>query len=267
MLRRLKDNKGFTLVEVIVVLVILAILAGIMVPTMTGWIDKAKKQGLIAPCRTCVVAAQSLASEGYALVASAEDITIDNTKIIELAGLAGRGEVTEVELDTASVTIRKLTYKDTASGDSVTYLRDPEPHYEIKAGSGKSDAETAQETLAKMGDIFKSLNYTKNSIDSLSQNTEGSFAKQIFSGLTPEQQAFLNNKTWAFIKNNSTGEYRLYFTETDYGEGSSDGNTTLYKYNFDTKLYQKSERGRVKNGKIDASTSEWGSWLTYEDMF
>lgn len=45
LLRRLKDNKGFTLVEVIVVLVILAILAGIMVPTMTGWIDKAKNKG------------------------------------------------------------------------------------------------------------------------------------------------------------------------------------------------------------------------------
>ena len=34
-------KKGFTLVEVIVVLVILAILAAILVPSMVGWIDKA----------------------------------------------------------------------------------------------------------------------------------------------------------------------------------------------------------------------------------
>ena len=37
-----RNRKGFTLVEVIVVLVILAILAAIMVPAMTGWIDKSK---------------------------------------------------------------------------------------------------------------------------------------------------------------------------------------------------------------------------------
>ena len=37
-----RNNKGFTLVEVIVVLVILAILAAIMIPDMTGWIDKSK---------------------------------------------------------------------------------------------------------------------------------------------------------------------------------------------------------------------------------
>lgn len=40
-----KKNKGFTLVEVIVVLVILAVLAAVMVPSMTGWIDKAKNSG------------------------------------------------------------------------------------------------------------------------------------------------------------------------------------------------------------------------------
>lgn len=40
--KKLKDKKGFTLVELIVVLVILAILAALLVPALTGYIDKSK---------------------------------------------------------------------------------------------------------------------------------------------------------------------------------------------------------------------------------
>ena len=44
MFKKLKDKKGFTLVELIVVLVILAILAALLIPTLTGYIDKANKE-------------------------------------------------------------------------------------------------------------------------------------------------------------------------------------------------------------------------------
>lgn len=43
-IRNLKNKKGFTLVELIVVLVILAILAALLVPALTGYIDKANKE-------------------------------------------------------------------------------------------------------------------------------------------------------------------------------------------------------------------------------
>lgn len=42
MKERLKNNKGFTLVEIIVVLVILAILAAIAVPAVLGYVDESK---------------------------------------------------------------------------------------------------------------------------------------------------------------------------------------------------------------------------------
>ena len=65
MFKKLKDKKGFTLVELIVVLVILAILAALLVPALTGYIDKANNEKIIATTRQVVVAAQTEASEAY----------------------------------------------------------------------------------------------------------------------------------------------------------------------------------------------------------
>ncbi|MEG0841522.1 MAG: prepilin-type N-terminal cleavage/methylation domain-containing protein [Erysipelotrichaceae bacterium] len=56
-----KDVKGFTLVEIIVVLLIIAILAAIAIPTMIGYVDEAKESEYIAQARTAYVAAQTVA--------------------------------------------------------------------------------------------------------------------------------------------------------------------------------------------------------------
>ena len=65
-IRKMKNQKGFTLVELIVVLVILAILAAMLVPALTGYIDKANKEKIIAATRQVVMAAQTEVSEAYA---------------------------------------------------------------------------------------------------------------------------------------------------------------------------------------------------------
>jgi len=62
-IRKLKDRKGFTLVELIVVLVILAILAALLIPALTGYIDKANKEKVVSECRMVVMAAQTEASK------------------------------------------------------------------------------------------------------------------------------------------------------------------------------------------------------------
>lgn len=65
-IRKLKDRKGFTLVELIVVLVILAILAALLIPALTGYIDKANEEKATAECRMVVMAAQTVGTTFYA---------------------------------------------------------------------------------------------------------------------------------------------------------------------------------------------------------
>ena len=68
MIQKLKKNKkGFTLVELLVVLVILAILAAAIIPSMMGFIDKAKEESVAAECRSAVLAAQVVINEDYGL--------------------------------------------------------------------------------------------------------------------------------------------------------------------------------------------------------
>ena len=65
MKKRKMNNKGFTLVELIVVLVILAILAAILVPTLMGYIDKAREEKDFSTAQAVRVATQSMIAEMY----------------------------------------------------------------------------------------------------------------------------------------------------------------------------------------------------------
>ena len=59
-------KNGFTLVELIVVLTILAILAALLIPALTGYIENAKKSKVIAETRMLNEAVQTVTSELYA---------------------------------------------------------------------------------------------------------------------------------------------------------------------------------------------------------
>lgn len=64
-MQKLKKRGGFTLVELIVVLVILAILAALLIPALTGYIDKSKRDQVVAETRMLHEAVQTVASEAY----------------------------------------------------------------------------------------------------------------------------------------------------------------------------------------------------------
>ena len=111
--RAMSEKKGFTLVELVVVLVILAILAALLMPSLTGYIDKAKEKRVVAEVHQVVTAAQSLADEAYALAASdpTADTYVDAITLDAVAGLAevkGGLEDVRIKIDTGKIAYVEL---------------------------------------------------------------------------------------------------------------------------------------------------------------
>ena len=142
--KKLKENKkkGFTLVELIVVLVILAILAALLIPTLTGYINKAKEKSIIAETRQVVMAAQTIADEQYGTLTLTGSKTVtfslnkadkakssattnaDGSSVINLSRdeIAELAEVTSANIDAIEGSkgkITKVVYK--SDGMTCTY--------------------------------------------------------------------------------------------------------------------------------------------------
>jgi len=108
--KNLSKNKGFTLVELIVVLVILAILAAILVPTLLGYIDKARSEKDFATAQSVRVATQAQIDELYGKGdndVTKADITKTEVKkeIFKLVGAVSDNKIDGQEIDISDITI------------------------------------------------------------------------------------------------------------------------------------------------------------------
>lgn len=136
MFKKLKDKKGFTLVELIVVLVILAILAALLVPALTGYIDKARKESVVAETRSAVMAAQTIVSEKYGTTKG--DVTLtpdDKTAIKNLAEVPGTIGTIVIDNTTGSEykgAVTQLTYTS-KDGKYTCYYYDKTYNWKKKA--------------------------------------------------------------------------------------------------------------------------------------
>lgn len=107
LLERLKkDKKGFTLIEMIVVIVIIGILLAILIPGIVRYIDKAKEKQVMVNARSAYLDIQSIALEEY----GKQGATIQTVESLVVKKWTG-GAVTDVD---------KLTLEGLPTDASVT---------------------------------------------------------------------------------------------------------------------------------------------------
>lgn len=107
--KNLKNKKGFTLIELIVVIVIIGILAAIIVPRLAGFTSSADKSAAEADARTILTAASAY----YA--ANKEDFESEGTidEESDLADLVGdlKGTLVDDKISVGSSGEISFTYK------------------------------------------------------------------------------------------------------------------------------------------------------------
>lgn len=125
-IRALKEKKGFTLVELIVVLVILAILAALLVPALTGYIDRANNEKIIAETRQAVMAAQTIASEEYANnvkdLSAGTSVNSNGSSVTYSAAIQSLGEVSGT-VTSVTVSGGKVTALTYSGSKTCTYTK------------------------------------------------------------------------------------------------------------------------------------------------
>ena len=129
--RILRSRRGFTLVELVVVLVIAGITASFAVPALTGYIDNAKEKQAVSETQACVETVTRIAAQKYALVQNAS-ITGKSDGANALTNWAG-------ELKNEAPTVTGDVALTEGSGQYLLHVNNP-PAGSIKPVGISSDA-------------------------------------------------------------------------------------------------------------------------------
>lgn len=126
--RKKKDNKGFTLVELVIVIAILAILVGILAPQYTKYVEKSRKAADASNMDELVKVIKVYAADpANDLQVGDYVITIPHTKGTDASVKKGSDTVTELETElTNSIPKWKTTntkskkWKDDGTAEDIT---------------------------------------------------------------------------------------------------------------------------------------------------
>ncbi len=131
-----KNRKGFTLVELIIVMVIIAILAAALIPTMMGYVNDARRTAYTATARAYYVAATSVVTKYSADGAVAATINAGAVTAWTVGGTANAAALTNwndltlglpLSITTITVTNNVVTQVVYTAPDNVVVTIDYNP--------------------------------------------------------------------------------------------------------------------------------------------
>ena len=191
-----RSRGGFTLVELIVVLVILGVLATFAVPALTGYIDSAKEKQAVSEAQACVMTATRQGAQNYALVQNAS-VVGNAENAAALTNWAGPLEANAPEVTGGKVALTE------GSGQYLLHVNNP------PAGS------TATTTIAADAGV-------KGTVQGMTCNASGQVLYLVYTSADGIQVVYTNAGTTASV---NIGSDEAVVVPTPK-PGSSSGGTT-----------------------------------------
>ena len=239
-------RRGFTLMELLIVVAIIAVLVAVSIPVFMSQLEKAREA-------TCLDNRRSLKS--VLTVAYMEGGA-------ENAAAAYTGHAPECVCPSGGT----ISYTVSDAGSVHVWCSKHDPG----TGAGLTDKQKAQSALSAISGWFTE-NYTSTNTFIYSTGTD---AAAFLKTLSADQQSFLADKYW-FVKyyKKKDGSYvpRVFFTDkAAYDSAKNGAALTVYKYDSSTDQYQISFAGRKtdsKNNKewfCDGTGNNWGAYVDGE---